>query len=169
MRPFKETDLNDFYEYAKVDGVGQMAGWLPHRNKTETQKILEIFIKTKQTFAIVFQNKVIGSIEVKHYEESSCPEFRELQGREFGYVLSKDYWGQGIMAEAVKAVIDYLFEINNFDFLLCGCYEENYQSARVIEKCGFQYYKTIELTNSYGERKIAKDSLLYHPNRKRGH
>ena len=30
LRPWKEADLNDFYEYASVDGVGQMAGWVPH-------------------------------------------------------------------------------------------------------------------------------------------
>lgn len=27
IREWKETDLEDFYEYAKVDGVGQMACW----------------------------------------------------------------------------------------------------------------------------------------------
>lgn len=26
LRPWQESDLNDFYEYASVDGVGQMAG-----------------------------------------------------------------------------------------------------------------------------------------------
>ena len=26
LRPWRETDLEDLYEYAKVDGVGQMAG-----------------------------------------------------------------------------------------------------------------------------------------------
>ena len=29
LRPWRETDLDDFYEYASVDGVGQMAGWKP--------------------------------------------------------------------------------------------------------------------------------------------
>ena len=36
LRPWKEEDLNDFYEYASVDGVGQMAGWLPHKNREES-------------------------------------------------------------------------------------------------------------------------------------
>ena len=35
LRPFKMSDLNDFYEYAKVWGVGQMAGWLPHQSITQ--------------------------------------------------------------------------------------------------------------------------------------
>lgn len=160
LRPWKEMDLDDFYEYASVDRVGQMAGWLPHKSIQETQKILSIFIDNRQTFAIEMQGKVIGSIEVKQYKESSYPELENIQGRELGYVLSQSYWGQGIMPEAVKAVIEYLFKIENYDFILCGSYEENKQSARVIEKCGFQYYKTIELTNSYGETKIANDSIL---------
>ena len=29
LRPWKLEDLEDFYEYASVDGVGEMAGW-PH-------------------------------------------------------------------------------------------------------------------------------------------
>ncbi len=32
LRPFKGTDLSDFYEYASVDGVGEMAGWTHHES-----------------------------------------------------------------------------------------------------------------------------------------
>ena len=32
LREFKEEDLTDFYEYASVDGVGEMAGWSHHEN-----------------------------------------------------------------------------------------------------------------------------------------
>ena len=32
LRPWKQEDLQDFFEYASVEGVGQMAGWLPHRD-----------------------------------------------------------------------------------------------------------------------------------------
>ena len=37
LRPWKESDLDDFYEYARVDGVGQMAGWLPHKDREESR------------------------------------------------------------------------------------------------------------------------------------
>ncbi len=36
LRPFQQEDLDDFYRYAKEDGVGQPAGWIPHENKNET-------------------------------------------------------------------------------------------------------------------------------------
>ena len=48
LRPWRESDLNDFYEYASVDGVGQMAGWNPHRNVEESRMILGSFIKHKR-------------------------------------------------------------------------------------------------------------------------
>ena len=27
IRPWRQSDIDDFYSYASVDGVGQMAGW----------------------------------------------------------------------------------------------------------------------------------------------
>ena len=62
IRAWKETDLEDFYEYAKVDGVGQMAGWNPHQSVQESKTILEMFIKGKNEFALELKenHKVIG-------------------------------------------------------------------------------------------------------------
>ena len=44
LRPWRESDLEDFYAYAKVDGVGQMAGWTPHKNIEESRTILKGFM-----------------------------------------------------------------------------------------------------------------------------
>lgn len=38
LRIFHKDDLDDFFEYACVDGVGQMAGWAPHKDKQESKK-----------------------------------------------------------------------------------------------------------------------------------
>ena len=45
LRPWRPNDLLDFYEYASVPGVGELAGWPPHTSLDQTQKILEQFIK----------------------------------------------------------------------------------------------------------------------------
>ena len=102
IRPWRESDLDDFYAYASVDGVGQMAGWKPHENKEESKMILDMFISHKKTFAIEYQGKVIGSVGIEKYNEAHFPEFENEKCREIGYVLSKDYWGQGLIPEAVK-------------------------------------------------------------------
>ena len=94
LRPWRESDLDDFFEYASVDGVGEMAGWSHHKTKEETQAILTAFISGKKTFAIERSGKVIGSLGIEKYDEEKLPEFNDKSGRELGFVLSKEYWGR---------------------------------------------------------------------------
>ena len=44
LRPWRQTDVEDFYQYASVDGVAQMAGWMPHASREESQTILNLFM-----------------------------------------------------------------------------------------------------------------------------
>lgn len=168
LRPFKQSDLDDFYEYVSVEGVGEMAGWKHHENKEKSQSILDLFINEDKTFAIVLKenNKVIGSLGVEEYGmEQALSEFFDYQGREIGYVLSKDYWGKGLMPEAVKAVINYLFNELNLDFLTCGYYEFNTQSKRVQEKCGFKPYRKLMMETRLGTNEQGILNLLVNPNK----
>ncbi|MCR5095537.1 MAG: GNAT family N-acetyltransferase [Erysipelotrichaceae bacterium] len=150
LRPWKQDDLDDFFEYASVDGVGQMAGWKPHENKQETQKILDSFIEHKKTFALEYQGKVIGSLGIELYNEERFPEFANLKCREIGYVLSKAYWGNGFMPEAVNEVLRYLFVDAGLDVIFCGHFLSNHQSARVQEKCGFRHYAYGKYETKFG-------------------
>ena len=166
LRPWRESDLNDFYEYASVDGVDQMAGWNPHRNVEESKIILSHFIEGKHVFALEYQGKVIGSLGVEEYNEENYPELDALKGREIGYVLSKAYWGHGLMPEAVKAVINWLFNEQKLDFIIVGHFDHNAQSKRVIEKCGFQYIKTTKFETRYDTVENSMEYILYHPERR---
>lgn len=100
LRAFRESDLQDFFDYASVDGVGQMAGWKPHENIDISKRILDSFIQEKKTFALVYKanNKVIGSLGIEEYNEKHLPELADKRGREIGFVLSKEYWGARINA-----------------------------------------------------------------------
>ena len=130
LRPWRQRDLEDFYEYASVDGVGQMAGWIPHRSKEESQEILKLFIEEKKTFVLEEKasGKVIGSLGLESAQRQETKE--DLQNR----------WG--------------------WDFLLCGHFLENHQSRRVIEKSGFHYYRDIVFPTRWGEDKLGKLYLL---------
>ena len=163
LRPWRESDLSDFYEYASMDGVGQMAGWIPHRNVAESRKILEHFIRQKCVFAVEYQGKVIGSVGVDAYNEEAYPELAPYYGREIGYVLSKAYWGKGLMPEAVRAVCGYLFCKAGLDFLLVGHFDWNTRSRRVIEKCGFTYIRTIKYETRYETVENSMEYIRYHP------
>lgn len=166
LRPFKNTDLEDFYEYASVEGVGEMAGWKHHESITESQRIMDSFISNDKTLAICLKenHKVIGTIGIEKYGlEDSLTEFKDYYGSELGYVLSKDYWGNGLMTEAVKAVKDYLFNELDYDFLLCGYYNFNERSKKVQIKCGFKPYRTLVMTTQMGTKEQGTLMLLLNP------
>ena len=164
LRPWRENDLADFNEYASVDGVGQMAGWLPHKSMEESKMILEMFMADKNTLALELKEngKVIGSIGL---EDIDFPDDRGMQGREVGYALSKTYWGKGLMPEAVKAVIDYCFEKLHYDWLTCGHFVWNTQSRRVVEKCGFRYVCDTIHETRFNTEEPMKLYVLYNPHK----
>ena len=168
LRAFKQTDLESFYEYASVEGVGEMAGWKHHESIDESRKIMDSFINNDKVFAICLKenNKVIGSIGIEKYGlEDALTEFKNYRGRELGYVLSKDYWGKGLMPEAVNAVIEYLFNELDYDFLLCGYYNFNERSKRVQTKCGFRPYRSLTMTTQMGTKEQGTLMLLMNPNK----
>ena len=140
LRPWRQDDLDDLFEYASVDGVGSMAGWEAHADKWVSQTILNSFIEGKKTFALEYHGKVIGSLGIEKYPEDRFPEFAEKRCREIGFVLGKPYWGQGLMPEAVMEADRWLFEEVGLDVIFCGHFLRNGRSARAQEKCGFRHY-----------------------------
>lgn len=157
IRPWNYSDLNDFFEYASVCGVGEMAGWNHHKSIEESREILEIFINEHKTFALEFKDnkKVIGSVGIEKINPL-YDSYENMYGKEIGYVLSKDYWGRGLMTEAVKRVIDYCFDDLRLDYLWISHWIKNDKSRRVIEKCGFEFVKDYEHTCINGDIRPSK-------------
>ena len=141
LRDWTLEDLNDFYEYCKVEGVGEMAGWPAHTSKEVSMQILNGFISGGEVYALVLKenNKVIGSLGI--HNKSMDPDYPGDVHYEIGYVLNKEYWGNGLMSEAVKKAITYAFEEMMVDVLWCGHFVYNDRSRRVVEKAGFKYYR----------------------------
>ena len=147
LRSWKETDLNDFNEYASVPGVGEMAGWPAHESIEVSKGILDSWLSGESfQLAIVYKEngKVIGSIGLHKSWADDMEEYKNLKTKEVGYVLSKDYWGKGLMVEAVKEIIRFVFDDFGLDALTVGYFSHNTQSKRVIEKCGFTFVKEMQ-------------------------
>ena len=168
LRSWRECDLQDLYEYASIEGVGECAGWNHHKSLEDSKKILDSFIQHRKTFALELKEngKVIGSLGLEARDEDAGLEAK-LQGREIGYVLSKDYWGAGLMTEAVTATINFCFQKLDFDYLTCGHFDYNERSRRVVEKCGFQFLKNVVTSTARGIDEPGKLYVLYHPKFKR--
>ena len=60
LRAWEITDLDNFFEYASVNGVGEKAGWEHHKSKDESLEILKMFIDEK---------KVLEKLNFKFYKD----------------------------------------------------------------------------------------------------
>ena len=166
LRSWKESDLEDFYAYASHPDVGIHAGWKPHASVEESRKILNMFLADKRVLALELKEtgSVVGSLGLEEPNPDPMP---DGYGREIGYVLGKEYWGRGLMVEAVKAVIDYCFGVLRFDFLTCGHFTRNDRSRRVIEKCGFTYFGDSDYETQLGTVEVSKNYIMYNYQKER--
>ncbi|QQB74990.1 GNAT family N-acetyltransferase [Fusobacterium canifelinum] len=162
LRSWRLTDLDDFFEYASVDSVGEKAGWEHHKNKNESLEILKMFIDEKKVFAIVLKEnqKAIGSVGIEECRQDLDKNLENLFGRELGYVLSRDYWNKGIMTEAISKVIDYCFKTLKLNFLMATYFNYNIKSKRVLEKLNFKFYKDIIIETRYNTKEKSTLMLL---------
>ena len=162
LRTWELKDLDDFFEYASVEGVGEKAGWEHHKSKDKSLEILKMFIEEKKVFAIVLKEnqKVIGSIGIEELSEELDKDLDNLLGRELGYVLNKDYWNKGIMKEAVSKVVDYCFNTLKLNFLMASYFNHNIASKRVLENLNFKFYKDIIIETKYNNIKEKSTLML---------
>ena len=162
LRAWEITDLDDFFEYTSVEGVGEKAGWEHHKSKDKSLEILKMFIEEKKVFAIVLKEnqKVIGSIGIEELSEELDKDLDNLLGRELGYVLNKDYWNKGIMKEAVSKVVDYCFNTLKLNFLMASYFNHNIASKKVLENLNFKFYKDIIIETRYNNIKEKSTLML---------
>ena len=139
LRHWQKSDVQDYYDYASVPGVGEAAGWYHHTDINHTKRLIDQLIRRKSSIAIVYRenNKLIGSLSLHNSEYSSATISRRERGLDVGYSLSKDYWGHGLVPEALRAFIDYLFIDMDLDYIMARVLPTNNRSIRVLEKCGF--------------------------------
>lgn len=133
LRHFEMKDLDDLYAYASQPGVGEAAGWKHHTSRSESEHVLQEYMKNDGMFAVVEKssNRVIGHVGIYEDSEEHKPEVKEL-----GFVLNQQSQRQGYMSEILPCVLSYLFTHGIHNVYAC-CFQENEASHRLIQKCGF--------------------------------
>ena len=84
-------------------------------------------------FAVTVDDKAIGSIGV--FRQGNIHRFTG----ELGYYIAEEYWGNGIMTEAVKQICEYVFRNSDIIRIYAEPFSHNSASCRVLEKAGFQF------------------------------
>ena len=87
-------------------------------------------------------NQMIGSIKFEKLDE--------IKGEaELGYFLRKDFWGKGLMTEAVKELVYLSFEKFQLKELKIVTHVENAGSQKVALKAGFRLFRQFKGSDRY--------------------
>lgn len=113
------------YPYTEQDGVDFISAMLA-ADENETF-----------AFAITVDEKVVGSIGV--FRQANI----HRQTAELGYYIAEEYWGKGLMTEAVNQICNYVFDNSDIIRIYAEPFAYNAASCRVLEKAGFQYEGTL--------------------------
>lgn len=155
LRKWIDSDLESLYEFGKVEGVGEAAGWHHFLSEDDARDFLEMFKKLNTVFCIYHRGdeKAIGTLDFivdKDYTDGKtmC----------IGYSLSKAYWGQGIMKEAIEAAIPF-FKSHEMARLSANVYKTNNNSIRLLNKLDFKFMYEFEDKDAHGRPIVANKYL----------
>lgn len=143
LRPWREDDAAELYEYAKDPRVGPAAGWAVHSSVEDSRNIIKNVLSNEGTFAVTLKgsDEPIGSIGI-----FACDLECAKGELEIGYWIAVPFWGKGYIPEAVSELLRLAFEERGAENVWCSHFDGNDKSRRVIEKCGFRYVTNEQTT-----------------------
>ena len=144
LRTFVKEDAEAMYHnWASDPEVTKFLSWPTYKTVDTAHEILNIWVPqyaddTFYQWAIELKElgEVIGSIGVVNFDD-------RVDSAEIGFCIGRNWWGQGIMTEAAKAVIDFLFREVGAQRIEGGHDPDNPASGAVQRKCGLTYEGTL--------------------------
>ena len=141
LRRFRPEDAQAMFDnWASDDEVTKYLTWPSHTDIGVSKWVVNDWVASYDKddyyqWAIEFEGQVIGSVSVVDRRD-------DIARATVGYCIGKDWWHKGIMSEALKAVMDYLFDeigMNRIE----ACFDPNNpNSGKVMAKCGMKYEGT---------------------------
>ena len=144
LRPWKRSDAEELFKYAKDPQVGPIAGWQPHTSVENSREVIDKYLSAPETYAVVLKETglPVGSIGLMFSGATALTD--KPNECELGYWIGVPYWGRGIAPEAGREMLRHAFEDLGLRRVWCGYYDGNEKSKRVQEKLGFRYQWTTE-------------------------
>ncbi len=143
LRPWRDDDAAKLYLYASHPDIGPVAGWPQHTSVENSLEVIRTIFSAPETYAVVPTSvgHPVGCCGIMFHNGLHTTSMQPREA-EIGYWIGKPYWGQGLIPEAVKALLARCFDELGLSAVWCGYYDGNAKSKRVCEKCGFTYHHT---------------------------
>ena len=143
LRPFRAEDAEPmFRNWASDPEVSKFLTWPTHESVEVSKWVVGSWCEKNNDpknyqWAIEFKSicEPIGSISAVKVND-------ETQSATIGYCIGRSYWGQGITAEALRAIIKFFFEEVGINCVNACHDSRNPNSGKVMKKCGMTYEGT---------------------------
>ena len=89
-------------------------------------------------YAITIDDRAVGSIGA--FRQGNI----HRQTAELGYYLAEEYWGKGIMTDAIRQICSLIFDTTDILRIYAEPFAYNIGSRRALEKAGFTYEGTMK-------------------------
>ena len=142
LRPFVADDAQDMYiNWASDPEVTKVLTWPTHKSVDISQWVCDDWVShycesDYYNWAIVYDGHAIGSIAVVEHDD-------KISKAQIGYCIGRNWWHMGIMAEALQAVMNFLFDEVGVDRIEARHDPRNSNSGHVMRKCGMKYEGTL--------------------------
>ncbi|HAM79268.1 GNAT family N-acetyltransferase [Ornithinibacillus bavariensis] len=137
LRQIEKGDAQAIFEYLSDKEVMKHYGTEPFQTVDEAIRAISryesLFMEKRGIrwgITLKGDNKVIGSC---FFYDMVAEHYRT----DIGFVLNKNYWGQGNAQEAVKAAINYGYEYLNINRIQAVIEPANVASQKLVERLGF--------------------------------
>ena len=137
LRKFQIEDAEDMFKnWASDPEVTKFLTWPAHASVEISRMVLNDWIPRYEdggyfNWAMEWKesSQVIGDISVVKLNEA-------VESADIGYCMSRAFWGRGVMPEALRAVMDFLFGTVGVNRVAACHAPENPKSGRVMTKAG---------------------------------
>ncbi len=139
LRPIEEGDADSIFAYASIEDVAMHTSWYAHESMEATLNFIHNYVFTNyakeipEPWGITLRENpemVIGTVGLTKSRTHD-------HVMRFHYGLSDTFWGQGIIPEAGRAVLDHGFQVYKPKRIHAYCASTNPASGRALEKIGF--------------------------------
>ncbi len=143
LRPARAADAEALFAYAADPQVSRFTTWDAYSSLADAHRFLATVLDQ-------YHNGKIGLWAIEHRATQRFIGTIGLSGEgapghfahgraELSYALAREFWNQGLISEAARAIRDFGFTHWNLNRIEAHCLVPNGASARVMEKIGMKY------------------------------
>jgi ribosomal-protein-alanine N-acetyltransferase len=140
---FSDTEITEFMDIEPCKDLKE-AGEIINFHTADSGCRWGVFLKEN--------NKLIGTCGFH------CLDIMNKYKAEIGFDLSKEYWGRGLMTEALMPIIKYAFERMNLEFIEATVEQENVRCQKLLER--IRFIKSNDLRDNLFYYSLTKESYF---------